>query len=655
MTCHTPETAALAAVRGRIALVGHPNVGKSVFFQHLTGQRATVSNYPGTTVEMSRGALRALPGWEILDTPGVVTLPAYSDDEAVTERVLLEEPLHAILQVGDAKNPRRTLALSAQLAEMGLPLVLALNMQDEAEARGVRIETAVLERALGIPVLLTTATRGRGLEAVQQALQAAPRPALRLTYPAAVERALSLLEPLLPPARISARALGLLYLSGDPVAAEWLRAHLPPSAFEQAEAIRTAAGEQAPAEIQQSRQAWVDALLASGVRSGEAGDAPRLGAVLGRLSTHPLWGALILAGVLYALYWLVGVFGAGTLVDALENTLFGAHINPAVTGWVQRVSPSPFLTDLLVGEYGLWTMGMTYALALILPIVSTFFFAFGLLEDSGYLPRLAALSNRFFAALGLNGKAVLPMVLGLGCVTMATLTTRVLESRRERVLATLLLALAIPCSAQLGVVMGMLAGVSFGAALIWSGMVLLVLFAVGWLAARLMPGERTPLLVELPPLRWPMLSNVLLKTLTRLEWYVREVIPLFLLGAFLMFSLERLGILQALIRAGEPLVQGWLGLPPQTSAVFLMGFLRRDFGATGLYLMNAQGLLSPEQVVVSMVTITLFVPCIASVLMMARERNWRTALGILLLVFPLALLVGGLLHRALVFLHWGLA
>ncbi|RMF40826.1 MAG: ferrous iron transporter B, partial [Anaerolineae bacterium] len=234
------------------------------------------------------------------------------------------------------------------------------------------------------------------------------------------------------------------------------------------------------------------------------------------------------------------------------------------------------------------------------------------------------------------------------------LTTRVLESRRERILATLLLALAIPCSAQLGVVMGMLAGVSFTAALIWGGMVLLVLFAVGWLAARLMPGERTPLVVELPPLRWPLLSNVLMKTLARLEWYVKEVIPLFLLGALLMFALDKLHILQALARAGEPLVQGWLGLPPQTSAAFLMGFLRRDFGATGLYVMNAQGMLSPEQVVVAMVTITLFVPCIASVLMIARERNWRTALGILTLVFPLALLVGGLLHRALVFFNWGL-
>ncbi|GAB4524130.1 MAG: ferrous iron transport protein B [Anaerolineales bacterium] len=653
MTCHTPVSTTTAAST-RIALVGHPNVGKSVFFQYLTGQRAIVSNYPGTTVEMSRGALRTAPDLEVLDTPGVITLPAHSDDEAVTECVLLDEPLSAILQVGDAKNPRRTLMLSVQLAEMGMPLVLALNMHDEAAARGVRIETEVLQQALGIPVLLTTATRRQGLEAVQHALQAAPPAALRLEYPAPIEHALTRLKALLPPAGIAPRALGLLYLSGDALAEAWLRERMAAADLAEAQAIRAEAGEDAPVHIQRTRLAWVDALLPQVVHS-QTGKGARLGAALGRLSTHPLWGMVILAGVLYALYWFVGVFGAGTLVDYLENVLFGAHVNPALTGWVQRVSPHPFLTDLLVGEYGLWTMGMTYALALILPIVTTFFFAFGLLEDSGYLPRLAALSNRFFAALGLNGKAVLPMVLGLGCVTMATLTTRVLESRRERVLATLLLALAIPCSAQLGVVMGMLAGVSFGAALIWGGMVLLVLFVVGWLAARLMPGERTPLLVELPPLRWPLLSNVLMKTLARLEWYVREVIPLFLLGALLMFTLDKTHLLQALIRVGEPLVQGWLGLPPQASAAFLMGFLRRDFGATGLYLLNAQGLLSPEQVVVSMVTITLFVPCIASVLMMARERDWRTALGILAVVFPLALLVGGLLHRALLLLHWGLA
>jgi ferrous iron transport protein B len=328
-------------------------------------------------------------------------------------------------------------------------------------------------------------------------------------------------------------------------------------------------------------------------------------------------------------------------------------INPWITTQVSRLVPIPFLVDLLVGEYGLWTMGITYALALILPIVSTFFLAFGILEDSGYLPRLAALSNRLFQRLGLNGKAVLPMVLGLGCVTMATLTTRVLETKRERLLVILLLALAIPCSAQLGVVMGILGGVSFTAMLIWSGVVAMVLLVIGWLAARLMPGERTQLLVELPPMRWPVFSNVIIKTLARIEWYIKEVVPLFLLGTAILFILDRTGILQQIIRLGEPLVAGWLGLPPEASAAFLVGFLRRDFGATGLFIMQSEGLLTPIQIVVAMVTITLFIPCLASVLMIAKERSWRTALAMVGLIMPLAFLVGGLLYRVLFTIGWG--
>lgn len=200
--------------------------------------------------------------------------------------------------------------------------------------------------------------------------------------------------------------------------------------------------------------------------------------------------------------------------------------------------------------------------------------------------------------------------------------------------------------------MGMLAGISLTATLLWSGVVMLVLLMVGWLAARLMPGERSPLLVELPPLRWPQFSNVLLKTLARLEWYIKEVIPLFLLGTFLMFILDKMGILSVLIGEGEPLVTGWLGLPPETSAAFLMGFLRRDFGATGLFMMQSQGLLNPIQVVVAMVTITLFIPCIASVLMIAKERGWRMALGMMILIFPLAFLAGGLLNRLLLASGW---
>ena len=657
MDCHTPPPSSPHSSVGAIALIGHPNVGKSALFQRLTGQRVIVSNYPGTTVELTRGAARELPDTLIVDTPGVITLPPHTEDELVTARVLLDEPLQTLLQVGDAKNLRRTLLLTVQLAEMGHPLVLALNMMDEADARGVQVDPARLSARLTIPVIPTTATRGTGLPELTAALRGVTVPQFRLSYPAEIENALVEISLRLPETPITARAMGLFWLGGDAVTAEWLEKRLEPGAYADLVTLREVAQrsfvEPLSGVIQGVRVRFVEQLVLGVVKMTGDGRLG-LGAALGKLATHPGWGWVILAGVLYTLYWFVGIFGAGTLVGLLEENLFGNVINPWFNTWITQHIPILFIVDFLVGDYGLWTMGMTYALALILPIVTTFFLAFGVLEDSGYLPRLAALSNRLFQSLGLNGKAVLPMVLGLGCVTMATLTTRVLESKRDRFLVTILLALAIPCSAQLGVVMGMLAGISLTATLIWAGVVAVVLLVVGWLAAKLTPGERSALLVELPPMRWPILSNVVIKTLARLEWYLKEVVPLFLIGAAVMFGLDRLGVLDGLSRVMEPLVVQWLGLPAEASSAFLMGFLRRDFGATGLFVMEAQGLLTPMQVVVAMVTVTLFIPCVASVLVIAREHSNRVAAGMVAVIFPLAFVVGGLLYRLLAVIGWGL-
>jgi ferrous iron transport protein B len=652
--CHT-ATLLTPPSGSAIALIGHPNVGKSALFQWLTGRYAAISNYPGTTIELLQGPAQAIPGAVVIDTPGVVALPSRTEDEQVTARILLDAPLRAIVQVGDAKNACRTLLLTVQLAEMGVPLVLALNMLDEATAHGVLVDHRRLASLLAIPIIPTIAVRGEGVEHVVAALQTVQAPGLRLRYADAVEEALAKIAPSLPTSPIAAHALGLLWLSGDPAVAAWLHAHLDAAAFQHLISCRDAAAracaEPLAVVLQRTRLQYVEQVLAATVHT-RRGDT-QLASHLGQLATHPLWGIPILAAVLYMLYWFVGVLGAGTLVGLLEERLFGELINPWATGWVQRLIPVPLLADFLVGEYGLWTMGMTYALALLLPIVTTFFLAFGVLEDSGYLPRLAVLSNRLFRFLGLNGKAVLPMVLGLGCVTMATMTTRILESRRERLLVILLLALAVPCSAQLGVVMGMLASISLIATLIWAGAVASILLVVGWLAARLVPGERSALIVELPPLRWPRLANVLLKTLARLEWYVKEALPLFLVGTVIMFALNAVGALPWLIRAGEPLVAGWLGLPPEASAAFLLGFLRRDFAATGLFVMQARGALSAAQVVVAMVTLTLFIPCIASVIMIAKERGARTATALTVLIFPLAFLIGGLLNHALQAVGWG--
>lgn len=660
MQCHSTGPIQIQA-GGSIALVGHPNVGKSVIFQRLTGQRVTISNYPGTTIEIARGTARDFPEAPLIDTPGVISFPPHSEDEEVTASVLLGEHLRAILQVGDAKNLRRTLLLTLQLAEMGIPLVLALNMMDEARARGVIIDFNQISQVLSLPVIPVTAIHNEGIDQLVAALQNTPFSSFHLDYAPELEEALLQITACLPDAPISARSLGLLWLGGDPVSENWLQERLGKADMKTMVNIRSKLQKSLPEwaqgvdslsdAIQKTRLDFIEKVAIHAlVQPGSTWNG--LTAGLSRLTIHPFWGLVILAGILYGLYWFVGVFGAGTLVNLLEVRLLENIINPWISSLVHHLIPIPLIADLLVGKYGLWTMGMTYAVALILPIVTTFFLAFGIMEDSGYLPRLAALSNRLFQFLGLNGKAVLPMVLGLGCVTMATLTTRVLESKRERLLVTLLLALAVPCSAQLGVVMGMLAGISLTATLIWGGVVALVLLLVGWLAARLVPGERTPLLVELPPLRWPQFSNILLKTLARLEWYIKEVIPLFLLGTFLMFILDKAGILSILIRAGEPLVTGWLGLPPETSAAFLMGFLRRDFGATGLFMMQTQGLLNPVQVAVAMVTITLFIPCIASVMVIAKERGWRIAIGMMILIFPLAFLAGGLLDRVLLASGW---
>ncbi len=212
-------------------------------------------------------------------------------------------------------------------------------------------------------------------------------------------------------------------------------------------------------------------------------------------------------------------------------------------------------------------MALSYAIAIVLPIVTTFFLVFSVLEDSGYFPRMAIMVNRAFRIMGLNGKAVLPMILGLGCDTMATMTTRILDTRRERVITTLLLALAVPCSAQLGVLLAMMSVLSPVGAMLWVGLIVGVILLVGWLSSRLFNSDTSDFILEIPPLRRPQLSNVLVKTYSRLNWYLREVIPLFVIGTAILFLLDKLQLLRVITRIGEPLVTGWLGLPsPMTNA-----------------------------------------------------------------------------------------
>jgi ferrous iron transport protein B len=676
MHCHGAQDLELATAKNGtpIVLVGNPNVGKSVIFGLLTGRYVTVSNYPGTTVELAQGVLE-LGGHQVtlIDTPGVNTLTPLSEDERVTRDVLLQERPAMVVQVADAKNLRRALLISLQLAEMRVPFLLDLNMDDEARQRGVQINTHRLSEILGVEVVSTVATRGQGLDRLVKGLTAPRRSHIRVDYGEPLQAAIASIEAVLredepetdavadeAPAPEGAadrhedehplRALALMWLAGDDSLRPWLEEHFGAEKVRRLVAIReqvaAEVGEPLGYVINRARLATVDDILAE-VYTARPGRAESPGEVLGRLAMHPLWGLPILAIVLFLVYKFVGEFGAGTLVDFIESVVFGEYINPWVTRLVEAVMPGTLLAHFLVGEYGLITMALTYAFAIVLPIVGTFFLAFGVLEDSGYMPRLAVMVNRAFKFMGLNGKAALPMILGLGCDTMATMTARILETRKERIQVTLLLALGVPCSAQLGVILGMLSGLEGRAVLIWGSVVVGVLLAVGFLAARVIPGESSDFILELPPLRMPQWRNLVVKTAARMEWYLREVVPLFILGTTLLFFLDLFGWLGWLERLAAPLVVNFLGLPAETTSAFVLGFLRRDYGAAGFFVLARQGLLSPIQVLVSIVTLTLFVPCIANVLMIVKEQGWRVAVGILAFVFPMAFMVGGALNLAL--------
>jgi len=630
----------------KVVLVGNPNVGKSVVFGALTGRYVNVSNYPGTTVEVTRGEARDRGSvYEIIDTPGAYSLIPMSEDERVTRDILMREPNAYVLHVCDARNMRRSLMITIQLAEMGVPLVLSVNMVDEARNEGVMPRLETLEEKLGVPAVPTVAVRKQGTDRLLALLDKAKPATASVNYGPQIEGAIARMEELLPcETPIGKRALALMLLCGDDSLVPWVAERVTAQNINDMNAERNslveAIGDDVLYKVNKKRLVWIDQLLGTVDKEESKPKGMGLAARFGWLSMDPVYGVPILVVVLLVAYQFVGVFGAGVLVDLFQDVVFNGYVVPGVTWLVDSVFPWPFLKDFLVGEYGMVSMGLSYAVAIVLPIVGTFFFGFGVLEDSGYIPRLSVMVDKIFKKIGCNGKAVLPMVLGLGCDTMATLTTRILETKRERIIITLLLALGVPCSAQLGVVMGMLADIGLKASIVWLLLLLGVIFLVGYLAGKVLPGESADFVMEIPPIRMPRIGNLLVKTMARIEWYLREAVPLFLLGTLILFIADRLDILLWVQRAAEPVVVKLLDLPPKTAEAFMIGFLRRDYGAAGLFAMAKDGLLTNLQVMVSLVTITLFIPCLANLLVIYKEHGGKVTACMALFIFPFAIFVG---------------
>lgn len=682
---HSPEPATPPSP-DRIILVGNPNVGKSVLFSALTGRYATVSNYPGTTVEITRSEARLPTGTvEVIDTPGTNSLLPQSEDEQVTRDILIDSPGATVLQVGDMKNLRRVLQLTLQLAEHGVPMALCLNMSDEARDLGIEVDAEALEEALGVPVVPASALRRWNLDRLRAAAAEPRRSSWGVRYSPAIEHGVLKLERILPETSIPKRAIAISVLAGDETLRGWIHAHLGPDAIHAVETIReevqASAREDLGWRIQRERMALVDRIVAQVYRAPEQ-RADGIRGWLGAVSMHPIWGIPVLALVLIAAYYFVGVWAAGDVVDWFENTLFNGFVNPYLIRGLDAVAPFPhahlieesvltaeytlagpvaglavvakFFHDLLVGPFGIFTMALTYAIAIVLPVVTVFFIFFGVLEDSGYLPRLAVMLNRMFRAMGLNGKAVLPMVLGLGCDTMATLTTRILETKKERIIVTLLLALGVPCSAQLGVILAMLGPLGPSAAMVWLTVIGGSIFLVGWLSSQLVRGEAADFVLEVPPIRAPKVSNILIKVAARTEWYLKEAVPLFIVGTLVLYLADLTRLLPKIQALLAPLVVGMLRLPAESANAFLIGFLRRDYGAAGLFMMERDGLLTPLQTVVSLTVITLFIPCIANFFMMIRERGVKMATWMAVFILIYSFGIGWAMSRVLPLLPLGL-
>ena len=637
-----------------IALVGSPNVGKSVIFSHLTGKYVTVSNYPGTTVELSRGKgllplkkvdiidtlpmgkdLLALKNVDIIDTPRSNSIVPMSEDEEVTRDVLISGEIDYVVQVADEKNLQRALMISSELSELELPFTLVLNMADEARRKGVIIDIDRLSKILGVPVVETVAVEGKGIAKMKKSIVNSSKAHVKVNY-GKLENSIEELTKIL-----GNRGKAIMALSDESFPEKILK---DKKKIEEVKEIIRKEKESISVPlfyyIREKRREETLHILRK-VKEEEKILKTQFSEKLSNLTLNPVTGIPIFLGIVLLLYQFVGFLGAQLMVEFLEEKIFGEILNPALTIIFERYIVNDFISRMFVGEFGIVTMALTYAIAIIFPIVLTFFIAFGLLEDSGYFPRLAVMGNKPLKFLGLNGKAILPLILGCGCVTMATITVRTLDSKKERIIATLLLALGVPCSAQIAVIFAMASALSFNALLFVFSVVLLQLIIIGALSSKIIKGQSSDFIMELPPLRVPKFSNIIYKTLMRLEWYAKEVIPIFILGTLVLFFFNEFNILVVIERIFSPVVVSFLELPKEAARAFLMGFFRRDYGAAGLFQLQDIGLMSNLQTVVSLIVITLFVPCIANLFVIIKERGPKVAAMIFIFVLIYAVFVGG--------------
>jgi ferrous iron transport protein B len=564
----------------RVLLYGNPNVGKSVVFSRLTGLGVVTANYAGTTVEYTKGTLKAGERLaELIDVPGTYSLEATCKAEEVARDFCSRREADLIINVVDATNLERNLYLTLELLERGIPMVVALNKWDMARRKGIEINTGELAKRLGVPVVPVVAVTGQGLRDIVRE----------------VERSMDggSAQPIRKPIDHQERWHIIGHISQ---------------------------------EVQRISHKHLTLLE----RLEEA-------------SLRPLSGFLLAALVLVFTFGAVRFLGEG-LINHLTDPFFRHVYGPAVR-WLAGLIPWEPLRVLLLGRspefmesFGALTTGVYIPVALVLPYIFAFYLVLGVLEDVGYLPRLAVLLDRFMHRLGLHGYAAIPLVLGCGCKVPGVLALRVLESPRERFLGLALLLMAAPCLPQSAMMVSLLAPFGFQYVLLVFLALALVALANSVILNRMLKGEAPEIVMEIPSYQLPHPGTLWRKLWLRVRSFLLEATPLIVLGVLAVNVLDLAGLLGTLEAAVRPLVSGVLGLPQDSAPVIVFGFLRKDISIALLFPLH----LGVKQAVTASLFLVLYLPCLATFFVAWREAGWRTALKVIGISFAWAALVGWL-------------
>ncbi len=568
----------------KILLVGNPNVGKSAIFSRLTGAKVIISNYPGTTVEFTQGKVKL--GDEnimVIDVPGTYTLEPTCKAEDVACRMVKEGGV--AINIVDATNLERNLHLTLQLLEDDIPVIVALNMWDDTKHRGISIDVKKLEEQLGVPVVPTCGLSGEGIKEL-------------------IER--------LPQAK--ARSLPV---SSD--AQKWEKIG------------------KIVEEVQKLTHRHHTLLER-----------------LEDLSIKPLTGLPIALGVIYCAFWVVRFIGEN-LISYIFEPLFTRLWLPLLIKLSTTLGGGSFLHHILIGNFiegkinfgqsfGLLTTGLFVPIAMVLPYIFSFYLVLGLLEDFGYLPRLAVLMDNFMHRLGLHGYAIIPFILGLGCKVPGVLATRILEERREKFIATTLMAIGVPCMAQIAMIVG-LVGQRGGGNVAFIFLVLFLLLIIkGLVLNRVLKGSSPEILVEIPPYRIPQVNAVIKKLWMRLSGFLKEALPLVLLGVLFVNILYTLKIIDFFAYIFTPVLTGLWGLPKEAISALIVGFLRKDVAVGMLGPLN----LTTKQLVIGSTILAVYFPCIATYMVLIRELGIKDTLKSTSIMIIVALAIGILLNLILV-------